>query len=147
MTSSASARVLARILIGLLALAAIAVVWATAALADDTAAPATTTVLDPPEKAGVGVVDSETGQWWLRDPVTGESTRFYYGNPGDVPFMGDWNCDGVDTPGLYRQSDGYVYLRNSNTQGVADLKFFFGNPGDIPLTGNDPDLKESYLTI
>ena len=61
---------------------------------------------------------------------------FYYGNPGDAPFMGDWDCDGVDTPGLYRQSDGYVYLRNSNTQGVADAKFFFGNPGDVPLAGD-----------
>jgi hypothetical protein len=61
---------------------------------------------------------------------------FYYGNPGDVPFLGDWDCDGVDTPGLYRQSDGYVYLRNSNTQGVADVRFFFGNPGDVPLPGD-----------
>ena len=42
--------------------------------------------------------------------------------------VGDWNCDGIDTPGLYRQSDGFVYLRNSNTQGVADIRFFFGNP-------------------
>jgi hypothetical protein len=53
-----------------------------------------------------------------------------------VSFFGDWNCDGVDTPGLYRQSDGYVYLRNSNSQGVADVKFFFGDPGDYPLAGD-----------
>jgi hypothetical protein len=50
--------------------------------------------------------------------------------------MGDWNCDGVQTPGLYRQSDGFVYLRNSNTQGVADITFFFGNPGDVPIAGD-----------
>jgi hypothetical protein len=61
---------------------------------------------------------------------------FYYGNPGDVPFMGDWNCDGVDTPGLYRRSDGFVYLRNANTQGIADARFFFGNPGDLPIAGD-----------
>ena len=59
--------------------------------------------------------------------------QFYFGNPGDYGFMGDWDCDGVDTPGLYRQSDGYAYLRNSNTQGVADVAFFFGNPGDVPM--------------
>jgi hypothetical protein len=64
------------------------------------------------------------------------TTNFFYGNPGDFPMMGDWNCDGVDTPGLYRQSDGFVYLRNSNSQGVADIRFFFGNPGDIPLAGD-----------
>jgi len=63
-------------------------------------------------------------------------TSFFFGNPGDVPFSGDWNCDGVETPGLYRRSDGYVYLRNSNTQGVADISFFFGNPGDYPLAGD-----------
>jgi hypothetical protein len=61
---------------------------------------------------------------------------FSYGNPGDVPFSGDWDCDGVETPGLYRQSDGYVYLRNSNSTGVADISFFFGNPGDFPLAGD-----------
>jgi hypothetical protein len=61
---------------------------------------------------------------------------FYYGNPGDVAFSGDWNCDGTETLGLYRRSDGYVYLRNSNTQGIADISFFFGNPGDLPVAGD-----------
>lgn len=88
------------------------------------------------DSAGIGVVDPSQGIWYLRDPLTGDTTSFYYGNPGDVPFMGDWNGDGVDTPGLYRQSDGYVYLRNSNTQGIADVSFFFGNPGDIPVPGD-----------
>jgi len=83
----------------------------------------------------VGVVDQNTGLWSLRDTDGGTFT-FYFGNPGDVPFAGDWDCDGVDTPGLYRQSDGFVYLRNSNTQGVADVSFFFGNPGDVPIAGD-----------
>jgi hypothetical protein len=61
---------------------------------------------------------------------------FLFGNPGDVPFSGDWDCDGVETPGLYRRSDGYVYLRNSNTEGVADIAFYFGDPGDYPLAGD-----------
>ena len=84
---------------------------------------------------GVGLVDPATGQWHL-DTGSGTVATFYYGNPGDVPFMGDWDCDGTDTPGLYRQSDGYVYLRNSNTEGAADITFFFGNPGDVPLAGD-----------
>jgi Tol biopolymer transport system component len=86
----------------------------------------------------MGLVDPGSGKWYLRDS-SGRVTSFYYGNPGDVPFMGDWNCDGVDTPGLYRQSDGYVYLRNANTQGIADVFFFFGNPGDIPIAGDFDD--------
>ena len=87
------------------------------------------------EPEGVGVVDPATGEWHLRGP-DGFTTSFFYGNPGDYPIMGDWNCDTIDTPGLYRQSDGYVYLRNSNTQGNADIRFYFGNPGDIPLAGD-----------
>ena len=83
----------------------------------------------------VGVQDPATGHWTLRDENTNTKT-FVYGNPGDVPFIGDWNCDGVETPGLYRQSDGFAYLRNSNTTGIADVSFFFGNPGDLPLAGD-----------
>jgi len=61
---------------------------------------------------------------------------FYYGNPADTPLMGDWNCDGTATPGMYRESTGWVYLRNSNTFGTADIQFYFGDPGDIPIVGD-----------
>lgn len=92
-------------------------------------------VTPPPSGAKVATVGSSTGFWELWD--AGEIVdSFYYGNPGDLPFMGDWDGDGEDTPGLYRQSDGFVYLRNSNTQGVADITFFFGNPGDVPIVGD-----------
>jgi len=83
----------------------------------------------------VGLVDPTTGVWSLRTE-DGLTHSFYFGNPRDIPFAGDWNCDGVDTPGLYRQSDGYVYLRNSNDQGNANVSFFFGNPGDLPIAGD-----------
>jgi hypothetical protein len=83
----------------------------------------------------VGLVDPATAEWRLRN-LAGVVTAFFYGNPGDVPFMGDWDCDGFDTPGLFRQSDAFAYLRNSNTTGIADIRFFFGNPSDIPLAGD-----------
>jgi hypothetical protein len=83
----------------------------------------------------VALVNPHSGLWCLRGKY-GQLQSFYYGNPGDYPMMGDWDCDGVDTPGLYRQSNGYVYLRNANTQGNAHIKFYFGNPGDIPLAGD-----------
>jgi hypothetical protein len=89
---------------------------------------------DPPPDT-VGLVDPATGDWHLVNEA-GVFTSFVYGNPGDVPFMGDWDCDGIDTPGLFRQSDAFAYLRNSNTQGNADIRFFFGNPSDIPLAGD-----------
>src|SRR3990170_4317252 len=64
------------------------------------------------DPATVGLVDPAAGQWHLRNG-SGVVASFYFGNPGDYPIVGDWDCDGDDTPGIYRQSDGYVYLRNS----------------------------------
>ncbi len=83
----------------------------------------------------IGLVDPATGVWHVR-AGSGAAVTFYYGDPGDHPFMGDWDCDGEATPGLYRRSDGFVYLRNSTTQGRADLEFYFGDPGDVPLAGD-----------
>ena len=85
-------------------------------------------------------------RWGLWDRLSRAASvsSFYFGNPGDVPFTGDWNGDGVATPGLYRQSDGFVYIRDTNTQGAADREFFFGNPGDVPLVGDfDGDGRDS----
>jgi len=47
---------------------------------------------------------------------------------------GDWDNDGRDTIGVYR--NGVFYLRNSNTAGNADLYFALGIPGDLPIAGN-----------
>ena len=87
-------------------------------------------------KHSVGLVDPGSGRWYLYDAAGVQKTWFYFGNPGDYPIYGDWDGDGIETPGLYRQSDGYVYLRNSNDSGIADIKFFFGNPGDVPIAGD-----------
>ena len=87
------------------------------------------------QQGSVGIVDTLTGEWYLLD-LAGNTTKFFYGDPGDLPMVGDWDCDGDETPGLYRQSDGFVYLRNSNSQGAADIRFFFGDPGDVPLAGD-----------
>ena len=90
----------------------------------------------PPGSQPVGLVDPAQGFWTLYNLDGSVYKSFFFGNPGDYPIMGDWNCDGVSTPGMYRQSDGFVYLRNSNSQGVGDIRFFFGNPGDIPIVGD-----------
>jgi hypothetical protein len=90
----------------------------------------------PAGSEDIGMVDPVGGQWHLRDSGTGAVNSFFYGVPGDAPFVGDWDCDGDATPGLYRRSDGFVYVRNSNSQGVADVSFIFGNPSDVPLAGD-----------
>src|SRR3990172_5145345 len=52
----------------------------------------------------VGLVDPSAGLWYLRSDA-GAVASFYFGNPGDYPIVGDWDCDGDDTPGMYRHSD------------------------------------------
>jgi hypothetical protein len=88
-----------------------------------------------PGAPAVGLVDVSSGVWHLRNEA-GVVTSFFYGNPGDLPIAGDWDGDGDATPGLYRQSDGFFYSRNSNTQGVADAECFAGNPEDVPVVGD-----------
>ncbi|NNL47854.1 MAG: hypothetical protein HKO76_05770, partial [Acidimicrobiia bacterium] len=83
----------------------------------------------------LGFVDGDTSQYLLPTPE-GALASLYFGVPGDEPFLGDWDCDGIDSPGLYRVSDGFVYLRNSNTIGTADVRFYMGEQGDRPLVGD-----------
>ncbi|HSG78323.1 MAG TPA: hypothetical protein VLD62_01990, partial [Acidimicrobiia bacterium] len=89
----------------------------------------------PAEIPVVALVEPDQGRWhlWTDD---GFERVFFYGNPGDTPMLGDWDCDGIETPGLYRRSDGYVYLRNTSDAGPGDVRFYFGNPGDLPLAGD-----------
>jgi SpoIID/LytB domain protein len=91
-----------------------------------------------PKQSGpdrVALQDPTTGIWHMRG-IDGSVSSFYYGNPLDIPYAGDWNGDGVVTMGLYRVSAGYLFLRNSNTQGIADIEIFYGNPGDLPIAGD-----------
>lgn len=70
---------------------------------------------------------------------------FFFGVAGDIPFLGDFNGDGVRTPGLYRSSTGLGYIRNTLDTGIADLEWFMGNPGDVPLVGDwDGDGIDSF---
>ena len=81
------------------------------------------------------VHDQRNGLWTFR-LGDGSSRQVYYGVPGDIPLMCDWDGDGVDTFGVYRPHDGFAYLRNSNSIGFADADFFYGIPSDVPLCGD-----------
>jgi hypothetical protein len=59
---------------------------------------------------------------------------YTYGVATDIPVMGDWDGNGTETPGVYR--DGRYYLRNSNTSGVADIVLDYGIPTDHPIVGD-----------
>ena len=55
-----------------------------------------------------------------------------------MPIAGDWDGDGIDTPGIYRNVNGVMtfFLINNNTGGFADVSFGFGQPGDLPIAGD-----------
>jgi hypothetical protein len=96
-------------------------------------------VLNPictPARDGVGTFRPSIGVHYLKNyHGTGYADiEFSYGLPTDLFFSGDWDGDGVDTIGNFR--DGVFYLRNSNTTGYADLTFAYGVPGDIPIAGD-----------
>ena len=48
----------------------------------------------------VGLFDPNQGQWHIG------GTSFFFGNPNDVPIVGDWDCDGDETVGVFRPSGG-----------------------------------------
>ena len=79
-----------------------------------------------------GVIDSTEGS-------TSSDFTYIFGATGDVPFVGDFDGDGVDTIGLFRPSTGMFYLKNSHTDGPADIEFAFGVAGDIPIAGDWTD--------
>jgi len=93
----------------------------------------------------IGLYDPTNGLFRLRNsnsPGSADIT-FRYGpapvtSPPWFPIAGDWNADGVDTIGLYNQSTGTWYLRNSNSPGPADITFRYG-PAPctwLPLAGD-----------
>ncbi len=85
----------------------------------------------------VAMHDPTSGQWHIRDGDETVRPAFYYGIPGDIPMVCDWDgLDGVSTVGLYRASQGYMYLRDSNEFGVAENDFFFGIGEDLPICGD-----------
>ena len=86
-----------------------------------------------PENADrIGQHNPNAGEWEL----AGIQDTFYYGDPADIPMAGDWDDNGSSTVGLYRGTSGFLYLRQSNDIGVADVSIFYGIPEDLPLCGD-----------
>jgi len=88
------------------------------------------------DKDTVGVFRPGNGALYLRNlNVTGfADVAINYGLAGDYPVVGDWDGNGTDTIGIYR--NGTFYLRNSNSLGFANITVAFGSPGDQPIAGD-----------
>ena len=65
--------------------------------------------------------------------------EFNFGNPDDIPVVGDWNGDGFDEVGVFRTGTWYFDINgNSRWDGATggDLVVPFGIAGDIPYVGD-----------
>lgn len=61
---------------------------------------------------------------------------FDFGTTGDLPVAGDWDGDGIDTPGVYRPGDPGPFILTNTFTGTVDATFNFGGPNDLPLAGD-----------
>ncbi|HEX2072118.1 MAG TPA: hypothetical protein VHF90_10780 [Thermoleophilaceae bacterium] len=75
-------------------------------------------------------------RWFLKDAngVGPHDKSFTFGANGDVPVAGDWNNDGIDTPGMVRGN--VWHLRNWSTSGGTELSFTYGSSGMAPIAGD-----------
>ncbi|MEZ5307279.1 MAG: SBBP repeat-containing protein [Pyrinomonadaceae bacterium] len=95
---------------------------------------------------GTDTIGSFTnGVWKIRNtnfPVIGLPAPLgfktvNYGAAGDLPVAGDWNADGIDTPGVFRPSTGQFLLTNSTEiDPSVDITVAFGTNGDLPIAGD-----------
>lgn len=87
------------------------------------------------QSSGARAASVQGTLWQLRSGLqSGTVQSFAYGVASDQKVMGDWNGDGVRTPGVFRA--GTFYLRNSNTSGPGQIVFTFGQPGDVAVVGD-----------
>ncbi len=69
-------------------------------------------------------------------------TRFVYGDPDDVVYVGDWDGDLVDTPMVRRGNT--FHLTNSAEGGPAEAVFSYGDAADEVYVGDwDGDRRDS----
>ncbi len=108
--------------------------------ATNTATRTATPVLYP---QGIGCYDPVTYTFFLRNSLTAGAPDFtitgYGSMAGDVPIVGDWNNDKIDTIGIYRRATGEFFLRDSNALGAPNYTLVLGNPDDTPLHGRWDD--------
>jgi hypothetical protein len=85
------------------------------------------------------VLYAKRGQYWYArtSPTSGSADIcFIFGNADDIGVMGDWNGDGMRTPGVFRPSNGTWYVSDDIYAAQVSGVFPFGSPGDIPIAAD-----------
>jgi hypothetical protein len=78
------------------------------------------------------------GQWLERFGYSsGDANRVVaWGQAGDKPVMGDWDGDGVKTPGVLRGNVWWLTNDPVATDQTRWTSFTYGSPGDSPVVGD-----------
>ena len=70
------------------------------------------------------------GKWTNSDVVEG------LGQKGDLPIVGDFNGDGIDELGVYRDGTWIIDTNGNGAIDADDQVFRLGGPGDKPVVGD-----------
>ncbi|MHC4217262.1 MAG: hypothetical protein ACYSU7_02290, partial [Planctomycetota bacterium] len=69
----------------------------------------------------------------------GGDVSFDFGSPNDLPAAGDWDGDGIDDAGVFRNGNWYLDLNGNRQWDGSDVSFRFGKSSDLPVPGRwDP---------
>jgi len=82
---------------------------------------------------GVVRTGSELYEWRLTNRHGGEPVHVFAWENSGTPMAGDWDGQGVDSPGLV---DGNHWLLDNGYGTEPDRDFNFGLPSDVPVTGD-----------
>jgi hypothetical protein len=104
------------------------------------------------DTALLGFFDSDTAAWHLDlngdetvDACNIDSCLAAFGEPGDLPVVGDWNGRGMTRVGVFRPSTATWYFDMNGNGGLESCTGknridictkAFGKPGDLPVVGD-----------
>jgi len=89
----------------------------------------------------IGIFRPSTDEWIVTNSPNTNNTspsqdiQVVFGSIGDLPIVGDWNGDGLDSPGFFRPSNNLFALSNGFGSTV-DITFLFGPAGTQPMAGD-----------
>jgi len=61
---------------------------------------------------------------------------FSFGQPTDIPVVGDWNGSGISKVGVFRSGSWLVDYNGDHLFNGLDKTYTYGQAGDIPVTGS-----------
>jgi len=92
----------------------------------------------------VGVYDQTGGRFTLctvndtaNCSIATSQISLVLGNPNDTPLTGRWQINATQTgAGVYRSTNGILYMKNALSNGFSDYADVLGNPSDIGVAGD-----------